>query len=269
MTPAGHTKDARVFRPSLAGSWFLFAGLLMGPAIILFDRDPQGRKLLWIVMTVFFLGLILHRAGLSYVMDRRALVIRRWWGLLGETVIPYGEISQAEVKRSLAAAVAGRGHVLVATGGGAWEAILSQKDPEALAEELERLRGDASVRGLGFHGDGRDDGNGGDGDGDGEEEEAEGASPSGRSSSAGGAPDEAAPAPDEAGEDYDAGPSLDAADAADRADDSLGPPETGPSLDRDGHGDGGLPPDETPVGPVPDGEPGGQDGPDGGRDGNA
>ncbi|MDR1041025.1 MAG: hypothetical protein LBR80_12860 [Deltaproteobacteria bacterium] len=147
MMPDTH-RPAKAFHPSLLGSWFLFVGLLMGPAIILFDRDPQGRTLLWTVMTVFFLGLILHRLGISYRLDEKALVISRWWGILGETVIPYGEISMVETKRSLASSVAGRGHVLVATGGGAWEAILSQKDPEGLQLELERLRGEAPLPGL-------------------------------------------------------------------------------------------------------------------------
>ncbi|MDR1080787.1 MAG: hypothetical protein LBQ79_07450 [Deltaproteobacteria bacterium] len=243
MTPDRHLKDARHFRPSLIGSWFLFAGLLMGPAIILFDRDPEGRKMLWIVMTVFFLGLILHRAGMSYRMDGRALSIRRWWGILGETVIPYGEISQVEVKRSFASSVAGRGHVLLATGGGAWETLLSQKDPEALQDELERLRGEASVPGLGFTG---EDAGGGDHD-------------------AGAVPG--------SGLSVDDGPSLDADDAAERENGSGGPVETGPSLDT---GEEDAPPDGGPdsaSGPEPPGAPAagvpdsGRDGPGGGEEG--
>ncbi|MDR2612401.1 MAG: hypothetical protein LBG06_06090 [Deltaproteobacteria bacterium] len=143
-------KASRIFRPSMLGSWFLFAGLLMGPAIIVFDRDPQGRTLLWTLMAVFFLGLVLHRLGTSYRMDGRALTIRRWWGLFGDTVIPYGEISRVDTRRSFASSLVGGGHVLVATGGGDWETILSQKDPEALQRELERLAGEAPAPALDF-----------------------------------------------------------------------------------------------------------------------
>jgi hypothetical protein len=183
----------------------------MGPAIVIFDRDPQGRTMLWYVMTAFFIALVLHRAGTSYRMDERSLTIRRWWGLLGDVVIPYGEISQVEVKRSLAATVSGRGHVLVATGGGAWEPILSQKDPEALQRELERLSGEAAVRGPGF---------GGDAYGGGDADSGEG--------------------PD------DEGPRLDADNAAETDTGNGGPVETGPSLDADAEVDGGAQDDDAP-----------------------
>jgi uncharacterized membrane protein YdbT with pleckstrin-like domain len=127
-------------RPSLAGGWFLYLGLIMGPAIIIFERDPQGRPALWIVMTAFFLVMILHRLSVAYYLDDKSLTQRSWWGLLGPVVIEYRDITGVDIKYSFASRISGTGHLFIAThGDSSYMTILSQKDPEKLKIALERL----------------------------------------------------------------------------------------------------------------------------------
>jgi uncharacterized membrane protein YdbT with pleckstrin-like domain len=134
------SSDNVILRPSIIGSWFLFLGLAMGPLIIIFDRDPQNRNALWILMTVFFGILILHRLSVTYKFKDNSLIVTSWWGIFSPVTIAFKDIMRIEIKVTFASRVGGCGHLLVATyEDNAYLTILSQKNAEKLKTTLERL----------------------------------------------------------------------------------------------------------------------------------
>jgi hypothetical protein len=138
----------RRFRPALRGGWVLAAGLLMGPAIIVFGRDPSGRLWPWILMTLVFLGLWLHRLSLVYVLTADSLSAESWWGLGRTETMGLADLAGTEVFRGLAMSVAGCGHVHLRSrrpeGGGL--ILAAQARAEDLAKELEELARQARGR---------------------------------------------------------------------------------------------------------------------------
>ena len=113
----------------------------MGPAIALGGRDQSGRLWPWLLMSLIFLGLLLHRLSLVYELTADSLSAESWWGLGRTETIALADISDAGVFKGLAMNVAGCGHVHVRSrrpeGGGL--ILLAQRRPEELADELGEL----------------------------------------------------------------------------------------------------------------------------------
>jgi uncharacterized membrane protein YdbT with pleckstrin-like domain len=154
-----------VLRPSLSGSWFLFCGVLLCLGIVILDRDPQSRDLLWYALSAFFLSLITHRAFLRYTLDSDSLSAR---GLFAaERRVAYRDIGDVEVRESLASRLSGSAHVLVRHSGGCL-ALVSQRDAQKLRDALLRLARAASAggapKGTEPEDEGREEGDGREGD---------------------------------------------------------------------------------------------------------
>jgi hypothetical protein len=130
-----------LFRPSLLGSWFLFLGALLGPAIIVLNRDPQDRTGLWLGLTGLMVGLIIHRLGLSYHFDGLKLQVHSWWGLGRTENLALVDLAQASVHYSFSLRLVGLGHLYL-TSRQPWESgitLLAQRRPEDLAASLNAL----------------------------------------------------------------------------------------------------------------------------------
>jgi hypothetical protein len=129
-------RHIKTYRPSLSGSWFLFFGLALGPAIIISERDKGGHTLFWLLMSLLFIGLILHRLSLRYDLGEESLVVRSWWGLGQPQTIPLSSISEVEVRQSFSTRTCGCGHLILSLPQGRPVTILAQPQPDKLRQEL-------------------------------------------------------------------------------------------------------------------------------------
>lgn len=131
----------RRFRPALRGSWVLFAGIALGPAIALSGRDPSGRIWPWVLMAAVFFSLALHRLSLVYELTDESLTVLSWWGLGKPERVTLSGLEKTEVLRGLATNLVGCGHVHVSSRlpdeGGV--TILAQPKADELASLLEEL----------------------------------------------------------------------------------------------------------------------------------
>jgi hypothetical protein len=134
----GIDKDI-VLRPSLRGSWLLFCGLLMALAIIFFERDPQGRDLLWWGMAGFFLILIISRLTQRYVLGREAITAHYLFA--ADSEVPWPSITGVELRRSVASRLSGTGHLLIWSKGQAAVTLAAQTHPEELRDAILKAAG--------------------------------------------------------------------------------------------------------------------------------
>jgi hypothetical protein len=113
----------------------------MGPSIILFERDPAGRNVLWILMTVFFALMLAHRLTASYELDGKKLTAKSLFNVFfPPPSIPYEDIDDVETRRTFATGVVGCGHVFAISADRMTRiTLLAQRDPERIKELLERL----------------------------------------------------------------------------------------------------------------------------------
>jgi len=121
--------------------WFLFFGLLLGPAIIYFGRDPDGHPAKWVALSLLSLGLILHRLSLRYVLAGGTLKARPWWGLGPEETVTLAAITEVRPVEGLVGRVAGYAHLDVRSGASNEPGfiIMGQPDSWNLARRLEQL----------------------------------------------------------------------------------------------------------------------------------
>lgn len=131
----------KTFKPSVRSIWFLFFGLALGPAILIFERDPDGHPAKWIIMAMVCLGLILHRLSLSYVLTERSLIARSWWGRGAEEKVTLTNLREVRPVQGFVGRLAGGGHLEISSD--AFDepglSVLGRPDYLALAEELEGL----------------------------------------------------------------------------------------------------------------------------------
>ncbi|MDL2226143.1 hypothetical protein LJB86_00585 [Deltaproteobacteria bacterium OttesenSCG-928-M10] len=131
----------KIFRPSVRSIWFLFFGLALGPAILIFERDPDGHPAKWVFLALVCLGLILHRLSLSYVLTDKSLIGRSWWGRGAEEKVTLAHIREVRPVQGFVGRLAGSGHLEISSD--AFDepglSVLGQPDHLALAEELEGL----------------------------------------------------------------------------------------------------------------------------------
>ena len=90
------------FGPALRSLWFLFFGLALGPAVLIFERDPQGNPLMWLGLGFLSLGLILHRLSLKYTLTDKKIVARSWWGRGPVETVSLDRLGEVRVRAGLA-----------------------------------------------------------------------------------------------------------------------------------------------------------------------
>ncbi len=140
-------KLIKVFSPTVRSGWFLFLGLVFGPLVIFFERDPDGHPAKWAIMFIVFLGLIIHRLSLKYILTNKSLTVESWWGLGREQKIDLADISAVSYLQGFTGRLVGCGHLslasFAATGHGVM--ILGQPNPQLLVTEIEDLAKEARV----------------------------------------------------------------------------------------------------------------------------
>ncbi len=130
-----------VFRPALRSMWFLFFGLLLGPAIMFFERDPDGSPTKWLALSLLSLALIIHRLSLRYTLADGRLTARSWWGLARDETVGLAGITEVRPMQGFAGRLVGCGHLEVRS----WApdepglVLLGQPDCWRLARRLESL----------------------------------------------------------------------------------------------------------------------------------
>jgi hypothetical protein len=129
------------FRPAIRSLWFLFFGLALGPAVLVFDRDPQGHPLMWLGLSFLCLGLILHRLGLKYTLTEKKIEARAWWGRGPVEAVSLDRLGGIRTRTGLAGRLAGVAHleVLSLAPDETGLTILGQPGYRALADHLESL----------------------------------------------------------------------------------------------------------------------------------
>jgi len=100
-----------IFRPALRSMWFLFLGFFLGPAIMFFERDPDGHPAKWIALSFVCLGVIVHRLSLKYILGAGLLKSSSWWGLKPDEVLTLACVSEVRVLDGYVGRLAGCGHI--------------------------------------------------------------------------------------------------------------------------------------------------------------
>ena len=119
-----------IFRPAVRSMWFLFFGLLLGPAIMFFGRDPEGHPAKWVVLSLVFLGLIIHRLSLKYTLDRGFLKASSWWGLRPVEVLTLAYVAEVRAVQGFSGRLVGCGHIEVRSSAVDEAAIIMLGQPE-------------------------------------------------------------------------------------------------------------------------------------------
>lgn len=134
-----------ILRPTVRSMWFLFFGLLLGPAIMYFGRDPDGHPAKWVALSLLSLGLILHRLGLRYVIADGKIRARPWWGLGSEETVTLAAVTEVRPTQGFVGRLVGSSHLDVRSG--AFDEpgfiIMGQPDGWHLARRLEHLAAEA------------------------------------------------------------------------------------------------------------------------------
>lgn len=134
-----------VFRPAVRSMWFLFFGLLLGPAIMYFGRDPDGHPAKWVALSLVSLGLILHRLGLRYVIDGGRLAARPWWGLGPEEAVTLAAVTEVRPMQGFVGRLVGCSHLEVRSAAPDEPGLILMGQPDGwhLARRLEELAAEA------------------------------------------------------------------------------------------------------------------------------
>lgn len=149
--PANKNKPAggeEIFRPAVRSMWFLFFGLLLGPAIIFFGRDPDGHPAKWIALSLLSLGLIVHRLSLKYTIDGGFLKASSWWGLKPDESLSLAWVADVRASQGFTGRLAGCGHVEIRSVAADETAIimLGQPEPLRIVEKIETAAARARAR---------------------------------------------------------------------------------------------------------------------------
>lgn len=134
-----------VLRPAVRSMWFLFFGLLLGPAIMYFERDPDGHPAKWFALSLLSLGLILHRLGLRYIIAEGKIRARSWWGLGSEETVTLASVAEVRPMQGLVGRLVGCFHLDVRSGAADEPGLILMGQPDGwhLARRLEQLAEEA------------------------------------------------------------------------------------------------------------------------------
>lgn len=130
-----------ILRPALRSMWFMIPGLLLGPAVIYFERDPQGHPAMWVGLTLVFVGLALHRLSLKYIFSGNTLKAESWWGLGREESLTISKIESVGVLEGFVGRLVGCGHLEIKTlaANETFMVIMGQANPAETAARIEAL----------------------------------------------------------------------------------------------------------------------------------
>jgi hypothetical protein len=133
--------NPETFGPALRSLWFLFFGLALGPAVLIFERDPQGNTLMWLGLGFLCLGVILHRLSLKYTLTEKKIEARSWWGRGPVETISLDRIGEVRIRTGWAGRLAGVAHleILSLAPEEAGLTLLGQTRGQALADRLQDL----------------------------------------------------------------------------------------------------------------------------------
>ncbi len=145
----------KTFRPAARSAWFLFFGLALGPAVIFFERDPEGPGK-WIALSLACAALLLHRLSLKYTLGEKFLTARAWWGLGREERVTLAWLRRVRPAQGFVGRLAGCGHLEIESDAPdeAGLSILGQPGHLDLAREIEGVAEKARGAGSGGHGPG-------------------------------------------------------------------------------------------------------------------
>jgi len=131
----------KTFKPAVRSAWFLFFGLAIGPAIMLFERDPDGHPGKWIALSLFFLALIFHRLSLKYTLTGQYVQSDSWWGLGRRERVGLASVRRVRPTQSYVGRLVGCGHLEIESD--AYDEpgllIMGQPDYLDLARQIEAL----------------------------------------------------------------------------------------------------------------------------------
>lgn len=102
----------KIFRPAMRSAWFLFFGLVLGPAVVFFERDAEGPGK-WIALSLACAAFLLHRLSLKYTLDEKFLTARAWWGLGREERVTLAWLRRVRPAQGFVGRLAGCGHLEV------------------------------------------------------------------------------------------------------------------------------------------------------------
>jgi len=134
-----------ILRPAVRSMWFLFFGLLLGPAIMYFGRDPDGHPAKWVALSLVSLGLILHRLGLRYLIRDGQLIARPWWGLGPAEAVTLAAVTEVRPSQGFVGRLVGCSHLDVRSGAPDEPGLIIMGQPDGwhLARRLEDLAAEA------------------------------------------------------------------------------------------------------------------------------
>lgn len=141
MDTKSNDNIVKIFKPAIRSAWFLFFGLALGPAIMIFERDPEGHPAKWIGLSLIFLALILHRLSLKYTLTGQYLQSDSWWGLGRSERVGLASLRRVRPVQSYVGRLVGCGHLEVESD--AYDepglTVLGQPDYLDLARQIEGL----------------------------------------------------------------------------------------------------------------------------------
>ena len=131
----------KTFRPSIRSVWIFIFGMILGPAIIIFERDPEGDSGKWILLSLAFLGICLHRLSTRYTLSAQYLRSEAWWGRGRKETVSLAYVREVRVVSGFSSRLGGYAHLDVAS-----EAfdepgmmVLGQSNYLRLVKEIESL----------------------------------------------------------------------------------------------------------------------------------
>lgn len=135
----GSAGEEQIFKPAIRSMWFLFFGLLLGPAIIFFGRDPDGHPAKWIALSLLALGLIVHRLSLKYTIGAGFLKASSWWGLKPDESLSLARVAEVRAMQGFTGRLVGCGHVEIRSAAADEGAVimLGQPEPWKVVESIE------------------------------------------------------------------------------------------------------------------------------------
>lgn len=129
----------KTFSPALRSTWIFIFGMLLGPAIIIFERDPEGSPAKWVLLSLVALGICLHRLSIRYTLSSRHLTSTDWWGRGRKSTVTLAYVKEVRIAKGFSSRLAGYAHLDVVSS--AFDEpgmmVLGQANYQQLAQEIQ------------------------------------------------------------------------------------------------------------------------------------